>query len=64
LVFVQETLMSDLCNTSKYWRGPGSRPAPLARRLAPLAPRAWRLDGDSLVGIACVAIIVAALLLL
>ncbi len=56
--------MSDLCNTSKYWRGPGSRPAPLAPRLAPLAPRAWRLDGDSLVGIACVAIIVAALLLL
>ena len=49
--------MTDLCNTSKHWRGAGSRPAPLA-------PRAWRLDGDSLVGIACVAIIVAALLLL
>ena len=48
--------MTDLCNTSKHWRGPGSRPAPQA-------PRAWCPDGDRLVGIACVAIIVVALLL-
>ena len=49
--------MTDLCNSTKHWRDSGSC-------RAPLTPRAWRLDGDRLVGIACVAIIVVALMLL
>jgi hypothetical protein len=49
--------MTDLCNSSRNWRAPGMRPAPLA-------PRAWRIDGDRAVGIACVAVIVAALMLI
>ena len=46
--------MPDHCPTFKPWRDPANRPAPLA-------PGAWPLDLDTLVGIACVAIIVLAL---